>query len=518
MSIPAAALTGDASTVTPAVEAALPAAAGRESARGRILAAAACSALVAVPFLVVRFPPVTDLPQHVAQIRLFLEALADPGGAYRIQWFTPYSAAYALLGAAWALAPPADAGRYAVLALGVLWTLAVHALAARRQRSVAAAVLASVLFFNHTLYWGFLSFAVGWLAFVVWLLITTRAPDQGSSAKESVQYCAVAALLYVSHVLWLAAAVLWLLVVSVLHRIPVAMTARRLISIAPVLIAVAIWYPHLAASGFRSETVWAVVPTARLSCGWLARSVLGGLRGPGESLFLLIAAAWAAAGLWQNRAALTARLDWDLLAAALLLFVLALLLPDKYTNTIQFAARWMPAAAILFVLAVPAPITVERLQPALAFAAAAVFCLATAIAWQRFERDELSGLPDVLAALPDGQRVLGLDFVKDSAVIEERPFLQTFAWAQVVHGGTLNFSFAGFAPSLVVFRDRHQRPWTGGLEWFPEWVRASDFRYFDYAIVNGSDPQHRQLAAQTDLLPQTDQGRWRLYRIPPAAR
>lgn len=506
----------DAEVVTPAGAAAPARAPQLESARVRILAAALCSALVAAPFLAVHFPPVADLPQHVAQVRLFLDALGNPGSGYRIQWFTPYSAAYALLGMAWGLGTPAAAGRFAVLALGVLWTLAVHGLAARRQRPVAAAVLASVLFFNHTLYWGFLNFAVGWLAFVVWLLLTTRAPAARPGAKERLQYCAAAGLLYVSHVLWLAVGVLWLLVVAALHRVPLTLTARRLMSVAPVLIAVALWYPHLAASGFRSETVWAVVPSARLSYTWLAGAVLGGLRGHGESLLLLIVVAWAGAGLWQNRAALNARIDRDLLAAALMLFALALFLPDKHTNTIQFAARWMPAAAILFVLAVPAPAVLPRLQPALAVVTAAVFCLATAMAWQRFERDELSGLPEVLAALPDGPRVIGLDFVKDSAVVEERPFLQTFAYAQVVHGGTLNFSFAGFAPSLVVFRDPRPRPWTGGLEWFAEWVRASDFQYFDYALVNGSDEQHRELAAQTKLLPQTDHGRWRLYRVPPA--
>src|SRR5262245_37973151 len=65
-----------------------------ESARARMVAALLGGALLALPFLAVRFPPITDLPQHVAQIRLFLAALADPDGAYRIQWFTPYSAAY----------------------------------------------------------------------------------------------------------------------------------------------------------------------------------------------------------------------------------------------------------------------------------------------------------------------------------------------------------------------------------------------------------------------------------------
>src|SRR5262245_58813901 len=46
--------------------------------RTRVLAAVLCAAFVAMPFLMVRYPPITDLPQHVAQIRLLLAALGNP--------------------------------------------------------------------------------------------------------------------------------------------------------------------------------------------------------------------------------------------------------------------------------------------------------------------------------------------------------------------------------------------------------------------------------------------------------
>jgi hypothetical protein len=208
-------------------------------------------------------------------------------------------------------------------------------------------------------------------------------------------------------------------------------------------------------------------------------------------------------------------IDRDLLAAGVMLFAVALILPDKHMNTIQFAARWMPPAAILLLLAGPAPDLSARLQRALALATTAVFCLTTAVAWQRFEREELSGLAAALEALPASEpRVIGLDFIKRSEVVKERPFLQTFAYAQVVRGGKLNFTFASFAPSLVVVRDRKRIAWTPGLEWFAERVRPGDFQYFDYAVVNGTDEQHRQLVADAGLVAETDRGRWRLYRTP----
>src|SRR5262245_39993679 len=82
-----------------------------ERARGRAILWAACALLLAVPFLCVRFPPVTDLPQHLAQVRLLHETLADPASPYRVQWLTPYALGYLPLAAAWALTPSETAGR-----------------------------------------------------------------------------------------------------------------------------------------------------------------------------------------------------------------------------------------------------------------------------------------------------------------------------------------------------------------------------------------------------------------------
>ena len=186
-----------------------------------------------------------------------------------------------------------------------------------------------------------------------------------------------------------------------------------------------------------------------------------------------------------------------------------------YMNTIRFAARWLPPAAILLVLALPAPALPPRAMRAVALGLLAVFCVTTATAWRSFERDELTGLREAVAGLPVGQRVLGLDYVKESAIVKGRPFLQDFAYAQVMRGATLNFSFAGFAPSLVVYRERFRKPWTVSLEWFAERLKRSDLQYFDYAILNGGERVHKAFSSQPELQPATHAGRWRLYRVNP---
>lgn len=483
----------------------------------RILLALVGAACVTLPFLAVRFPPITDLPQHLAQVRLFLDAVGDPRSVYRIQWLTPYSLVYGLLGLAWACCGPVNAGRVGLIGLGLLWVSATHLLAAQRRRTPEAALLASLLFFSPILYWGFLSFAMGWPAFLLWLAVTLRRPLV-FTWRSGVTLLAGAALLYVSHVLWFGVGMLWLVLHSIVFRVPWRVVARRVASVSPVLVATAVWYPHLAARGFVSPTVWLSTPTAHVSFSWLAYAAVGGLGGATKYAMFAALVGWIALSAWQRRDAFWDLVDRELLLAAALCGACALLLPYKYMNTVEFAERWAPASLALLVLAVPAPILKPARLRIAACTIAATLSLWTAVAWTRFERTELSGLAAALAALPDSQRVLGLDFVKKSTVVENTPFLQLVAYAQVLHGGTLYLSFADFAPSLVVFKERRREHWTPELEWEAERVQPSDFQSFDFSIIGGTSEIHERYAALPSLTPVTNQGLWRLYRIRQAAQ
>lgn len=487
-----------------------------ERPRWRLLSLAACSLLVAVPFLSVEFAPITDLPQHLAQVRLLHETIADPNGPYRIQWLTPYLLGYLPLTLAWQLSPSEAAGRSAMLILALLWTLAIHWLAFKRGRSAAAAVLASALFYNHATYWGFYGFAIGWPVFVLWFLLTTRDVGDQFRAREILLYLGAAGLLYLSHALWLAAGTAWFLLRSAVARTPLRTAALRLASFSPVLIMAAVWYYQMA--GFSSPTRWIATPSGRLSFSWIVDSTLGGLQGPLEYGMVGILALWITLGVYQNRERLGACLDRDLCLAAALFFGLALVLPNLHQNTISFASRWQPVAAITLLLGLPAPTWDRTVRNATALTVVAGFIVLTSLAWVRFERDEYAGLPESLRALPANMRVIGLDYVKISPIIKGRPFLQGFAYAQVVRGGQLNFSFAEFAPMGVVYKTPRARPWTRGLEWFAERATRPDFSHFDYALVNAEPWRHASLAAWAALTPVTGQGRWRLYRIDTIAR
>jgi hypothetical protein len=473
-----------------------------------------CSLLVVLPFLVVEFPPITDLPQHVAQVRLLREAWQGAGAPYTIQWFTPYSLQYFILACAWAVAGPAEAGRLGMLMAGLVWVAAAHLIALHRQRSYAAAALASSLFFTGTTYWGFYGFTLGWPVFALWLLLVSARRRKTASWVDAGLSLGVGVLLYMSHILWLGAAVLWLAVSTVTFRVPIRATVARALGLAPVLAAAGIWYPQLAAGGFTSPTVWMATPTARLSFSWLVNALFGGLRGSTEFGIAAALVLWMILALLQRRDSThEAGPDCELLAAAAMFCILAFLLPDQRTNTILFAVRWLPIAGVLALLGWPPIRRRAVLAGAAALGVVAALSLATTLTWRQFQQVEMSGLTESLAALPPRPSVIGLDFVKESEFVKGRPFLQTFAYAQVLRGGRLNFSFAEFVPSLVVFRTHDPRRWTPGLEWFPERVRPTDLSHFSHALVNADDVIHDRFLRLPGVQRLTEHGRWRLYRI-----
>ena len=476
--------------------------------RARLFAAIGCGLAVAVPFLAVTFPPITDLPQQTAQIRLLGEALAGAEDL-RVQWLHPNKLGYLPLAIAWGLAGPIAAGRLALLAIGLLWVIAIHALARATGRTSAAAILATLFFFNHVTYWGFLNFLIGLPAFVLWYLALRReGPGDGPRILMAGLF------LYCAHVLWLAAGLVWLAISALIDRRPAAEVARRLAWMSPILAAVAVWYTVFSSSGVDERTFWGHAPWMRLHPDWMLASALGGLRGAVEPAVAFVALVWLVLGLWQHRADLGTAIDRRLALPGLLFLLAALLLPGVHRHTIFFAARWVAPAAVFLVLGCPAPRLRWRLADALAGLLLVALTMSTALAWRGFERDELSGLEECLDALPANQRVLGLAMIRESPRIRGYPYYHLYAYAQVLRGGELNRSFAVEASSLVAFRDLPKTyPWTDNLDWRPKQFRQSDRDFFDYIIVYAEPATHAFFLQDPKLEPVTAELPWRLYRV-----
>ena len=194
-----------------------------------------------------------------------------------------------------------------------------------------------------------------------------------------------------------------------------------------------------------------------------------------------------------------------------MLLGLGLALPNVYNDTIHLDERWISAGLLSLLFAFPAPRSkvLGYVAPLVALA----FLAMTTSAWRSYESESNSGLTEALIAVPDSQRVFGLAFDKTSRVIRGRPHLQTFAYAQVFHGGTLNFSFAEMAPMPVVFKKPVTIPWRRNAVWVPTLFKPARADQFDYLLVQGDEEIQHKVAAYSFTESVTHAGRWRLYRI-----
>lgn len=470
--------------------------------------------LLAAPFLVVKLPPLTDLPQLVAQVRLLAETVGSQTTPYAVHWWHPNRLGYLPLILGWLVGSPLDAGRIGVLLIGVLWAASIHLLASSLDRSPLAATLACLFFFSKSTYWGFLNFQVGLPVFLLWFVLLERTEKREAVRwRQGALLLACSALLYWAHALWLAAGLVWMFFHS-LARSGARATAFRLAWTLPVMVVGLVWFVRLGEAGFRSATTYGQTPLERLAPSWLADSLLGGLRGKTEGAVLIVVMCFLGLGLWQHRRTLRSSISTPLLFAAAFFGVSALTLPGVVQNTIFFASRWVAPAAVCLILGLPTPRWRWRLDAAVPLCLLLVFVGITSRVWIAFEKEELDGLEPALERLPEDQRLLGLDTVRTSPRIKDFPYYHLFAYAQVLKGATLNESFAELASSLVVFRDLpREDPWTDRLDWQASRLRQSDIDYFDYLLVLGGAEMQSFFARDERLEAVTEERPWRLWRV-----
>ena len=266
----------------------------------------------------------------------------------------------------------------------------------RKGRPTEAAILACLLVFNQSFYWGFLNFLIGFPVFVLWFVLTTR-DTRDRSWKLYAGLVGTSILLYGSHALWLAAGGAWLVLIGLLKRIKVKEFFLRLATLIPCGLVALLWYPRLslarAASGFDVAPHWSPL-FDRLSS--FVDAAFGGIRGPMEIMVFVFLYGWCGLSIWQNRKRLGGLIDRDMLAAGGFFLAIVIIAPDKFMNTIFFGSRWFPIALIFVLLSLPVP-SIRRLPAkTIALTIAASFFLITAFAWHKYEIEDLSGFRDML--------------------------------------------------------------------------------------------------------------------------
>jgi hypothetical protein len=378
-----------------------------------------CVTCVCLPFVLVEIPPILDLAQQTAQIRLFRESVSGPESPYRIQWFTPNKLSYGVLGLSWLCAGPAHAGRLAMIFFALLWVVSCFWLAARRNRPVSMAALGCVFFFNHFVYLGFLSFAVGFPVFVVWFVLMCDPPSPSESTRKLFLVAlGGSVLLYAAHALWLAAGAAWLVLHALSNRHPRQTILIRILGISPLVLLAGIQDIVVAQAYWGNKIALSIPTLKQLFSSFYLNYAFGGVRGWLEPLTAAILLVWVISAVWQYRKDLRSVVDRPLFIVAIFFIVIGLLLPSMVGRTLFFGSRWVPVGCALFLIAMPSIRIRGFLKTGLAVAVVVLFCVATTKVWIGFERHEMAGFPEAMEQIPPGSHLIALDFQRVSPGIK----------------------------------------------------------------------------------------------------
>lgn len=476
------------------------------------IAAAVGVAACLVPIWSSGHLPSVDLPQHAAQIALWVHH-DDPTfltpGVYRFNWLTPYLGAY-LLARVFAVFLAVPTALKLTVSIAVV-AVPLSALALLRVTKGDGwwAVAAVPLAFGVCFYSGFLSFM---MAIPVTVLLTAatlrygRSPSLRSGALIGLASLALAACHPLALGVGAGVAVAGLWGTSCDRR---GKLRGTLVALAPLTLATA-W----------AVSAWIREDHVRTAMRW------GGLssrisRAPAALVGSPAAlAGWAALALIVLALVLLGvrlRMERGVFAALLAAGAYYLAAPDAAFHTVVIPERSLAFLAILVLPLLRMP------ESARARGAVVVVLIVVAAAWsahltmrfRAFDR-EMAPFERILARMEPGKilRVIPVD--DGSRAVPGYPlFWNVGAWYQVEKGGHLTFSFSQLFPALVRYRTTPS--WAQGL-WGRrgelDWTELDrDVDYFLFRSESGDPGGSLPTGPDRPRLIARD-GEWRLYGKP----
>lgn len=485
------------------------------------------------PLWAVRHPAIEDLPQHLATIR----ALADFGDPslhfrdyYVVELGRTQYLVYYLVTALLAKLTGVVLANKLVLSSAIVGTpYAMRLLLRSLERDERAALLVMPLTWNAHLILGFFNFIAAIPLALVGLALAVRLRDAWDR-RVAIGLAAIAIVDFYTHVVPFA--FLGLGAALILMGGGAKETLRRWSTLVPAGLAMLFWV-------LRSPAGQATVTAARGAAQ---------TAGP-QPLFISAAESFTQIPMWltdvlqvprdeQLLACFFVLLLWGLTLGsdatlpdvgvgrgrAVLSFLAALagafyfVAPDSYDWIWPIKARF-PLLALFFAigcLRLP-----DRLDGVLVALLAGVLTVLSVQevrrAFVEVEATEVSELDRAIAAIPRGERVVGLIWDRFSTQVKFAPFLHAVGWYQAERGGAVMFSFADFPQSPIRFREdaRPPRVWPR-WEWTPERVDSvGELAWYHYALVRGGPGPIGAQPATWERV--GDYGRWHVFRRLPAA-
>lgn len=475
------------------------------------LALLLCIAAALVPLWSVKYLPLTDLPQHVAQISIW-KNLHDPAfgfdTTFELNWFTPYLLGYSLARLFAEFTSALTAVKLVITLAVVAMPLSMYALMRQAGRSPWWSLLGLPLAFSYSFYWGFVNYVLATpvvIAAVALALAYARAP----TLRRGVALGVVASLVFFAHGLAFA----FFMAISgpmIAAASPsLGQAVRRCVPLGVAGLLAVAWGARASAEADpTAAAVWA-----------LGFSRLPGLLGGLLSTTTVDTAAVGAVLLMLGLIALGGtplarpRYLWIPFAVAASMY---LLFPERLLATSILYQRF---GVFVVPFALVALQERPRLRPTLLHGALVACTLVwmgnLTLRFQAFD-DEMRGFDAALAEMPPRQRVRALVFDHHSEFVPGAlPFVHAAAYYQAEKGGTLNRSFATSRVALARCLPGMCPELSRGAEWF-----AGDFRWaneagmFDLFLVRAADDHGPALfgEAQGRVALVGEAGGWWLYR------
>jgi hypothetical protein len=416
-------------------------------AKGLRFALVAALVLAILPLWVVRYLPMVDLPQHLAQADMWVK-MGDPAWRWRdlfvLDYFTPYLLGYLIVRAV-ALVSSLDVGfRVLVSGIAIAFPLATRFLLARSRAPVELALLAIPACFGFCWSYGF----VNYLLAVPMALVGTAlvADDRPMTVRRGVGLALFVTLLFFTHVLaWGFVGLTGGCIALLRHRRDVRALATVLVPLAASL-PVAFAWAHFGRHNPLHDTppIWVINPAIRLLYlpgAWV-----------GQVYDLDIVRTLVGVALVMLPLALGYRLrrDSPMLVAAGVALALYLFIPMRLLGTFFVFDRFSVFVLPMFYAALEAP-------PVARFRAWPVLLVGPWLLYQgwgtiRFDRDARE-LDPILTAMPEGHRIGGVVSAAHSDYAPGPALWHLGAHYQLVKDGIYEPSFAVFFEEIVQFRD-----------------------------------------------------------------
>jgi hypothetical protein len=491
--------------------------------------------VIAYPFTVVTYPPMTDLPFHAASIaivRRYFDAAYHFREQFELHFLTvPYATMY-LLGAVFALfLPIAWATKLMAIVLLALLPIGLAVLFHGMKKSPLWGVLGLAPVWSVLTHWGFLNFmgAIGLFAMVAGL--TLLVLDRPSTRRQIALALALLAV-FLTHIYRFPFAI-----IAVVGIAAVMYPATRRVK--PVLLPLAfslgvfgLW-SLVRKPGLGGELGPLAIHKERLA--EIPDHLYGGFLGVDEEK-IAQQMLWAFAALWAISAILFfvqgrhknrgfRRIWWGTMvtllpvamSAAFLLAYLVLpmsigvwwfVYPREITSAVFIALAAMPDLPRQWWLRLPMLAVFAVLGGKAAFL--------TATHWDEFDQSD-GDFRAIITKIPRAPKLMYLVFDHSGSPRRVTPYIHMPAWVQAQKGGWLSFHFAGWGDyNPIRYRPLGPDvppPTPERWEWTPErFDLKTNGAFFDTFLIRSARPPDYLFSSDTSIQEVAHNGRWWLYR------